>query len=201
MNLYIVNNIQHIHMILSMKKIIGLLLVVSLIGALVIGCDSKDSKEVSKNGGVSSKQLELSDVSAINEELFKLEGAFSLGEVVKDKESNGIGIHVTYTSEGLKDVDTKAYNEFWQEEAARKIFLNNAIVLYSKFDTLQELKFTLVSASGMEISISRGDVESFTEGNLSKYKDDEKLFEKEIKNGKLASKETIDKFYKDYLQK
>lgn len=93
----------------------------------------------------------------------------------------------------------KAYNElFKNDDHVKKIFINNATVLFILIKNVDEVKFNLEPQ--ISFSTTRKDLENFYgKKDLSIYAEDKLLWQKEVSEKLLNSSDKLDEFYKNHL--
>ncbi|MBX4267519.1 DUF4825 domain-containing protein [Clostridium estertheticum] len=183
-----------------MKKIFILILGLMALSILMIGCNStKDindnsSKDLNINNVIEYKGSLVGNNSAVSNILHNCPGCIFIKDISLNVRRQPYEINIIYKENfNLKEKDL---NNYWNEITLKKVFLSNATTLFILIKNVDRVTFSLDSATQKTLTITRKDVEKFYGKDLTQYARNESLWQKEILNDILKSKDRIESFYK-----
>ncbi|MDM5296760.1 DUF4825 domain-containing protein [Bacillus pumilus] len=188
-----------------MKKWMYILLLLTVI---VSACSSQANSKESDIKGIedmSLKQLSkhknsyLGDNSAIHEILSDLPGGVIREFEIIDSQA----LKVTYGIKDNADYTKKQFDAFWfdQKETIEKTYLYNALALFILVDNVQTVTLEMNSSDVPSVTFKRKQLEQKLPHSFKEYKDNPKLWQKELVDGLVESKEERLALYKVFPMK
>ncbi|KUF23574.1 DUF4825 domain-containing protein [Bacillus sp. G1(2015b)] len=155
------------------------------------GIEDISLKQLSKH-----KNTYLGDNSAIREILSDLPG----GVICEFEIIDGKALNVTY---GLKENDgytEEQFDAFWfdQKDTVEKTYLYNAIALFILVDNVEQVTLNMSSKDEPSVTFKRKQLEKKLPHPFKKYKDDTALWQKELVDEIVKSKEKRQDVYKAF---
>lgn len=191
-----------------MKKILILIVVSFFIVSLLFGCqvekdgDNEITKE--KVGGIISevniekllqyKDSYVGDNSAVGGIIDNLPGMSTKGFALGTS-SQPYSIEVNYGLRENSRISIEEFDEYWNEENTKKIFLNNATTFFILVKNVDKIHFNLHTSNKQSFDVSREDLEKFWGKDLRKYADDRDLWESEILETIFNSSKALEEFF------
>lgn len=142
-----------------MKKIVHLLFFVTL---LLAGCNQQPVQKSLLNQLLQYENSYVGDASAVSNILSLLPGnEFLVGGISLQTTTEPYKINVNYIKTVKNDAD---YEAFWIEENIRKVFLNNATMLFGLIQNVGVIQFDVYDHT---YTFTREGVTQFYEENLT----------------------------------
>lgn len=88
--------------------------------------------------------------------------------------------------------------KYWNDDSAKKIFLNNATTFFILVKNVEEIRFNVNTTEQLTFSITRKELEAFYGKDLRTYSKDKPLWEKEVLEDTIYSDSRIESFFKTY---
>ncbi|MGE6632441.1 DUF4825 domain-containing protein [Bacillus sp. NPDC077027] len=188
-----------------MKKWMYILLLITVI---LSACSSQVNEKKSDIKGIEDiplKQLSkhkntyLGDNSAIHEILSDLPGG-----VIREFEIvDGKALKVTYGIKENADYTEEQFDTFWfdQKNTVEKTYLYNAMALFILVDNAQKVTLKMNSDDEPSVTFKRQQLEKKLPHSFEEYKDNSKLWQKELVDGVVKSKEKRQTLYKVFPMK
>ncbi|MCY7738556.1 DUF4825 domain-containing protein [Bacillus safensis] len=185
-----------------MKKWMYILLLLTVV---LSACSSQATEKKSDIKGIediSLKQLSkhkntyLGDNSAIREILSNLPGG-----VIREFEIiDGKALDVTYGAKENDSYTEEQFDAFWfdQKDTIEKTYLYNAIALFILVDNVEQVTLNMSSKDEPSVTFKRKQLEKKLPHPFKKYKDDTALWQKELVDGVVKSKEKRQDVYKAF---
>ncbi|MBU5207918.1 DUF4825 domain-containing protein [Bacillus safensis] len=185
-----------------MKKWMYVLLLLTVV---LSSCSSQATEKKSDIKGIEDialKQLSnhkntyLGDNSAVRTILSDLPGG-----IIREFEIiDGKALNVTY---GVKENDSyteEQFDAFWfdQKDTVEKTYLYNAIALFILIDNVEQVTLKMNSNDEPSVTFKRKQLEKKLPHSFKKYKDDTALWQKELVDGIVKSKEKRQDVYKAF---
>ncbi len=172
----------------------------------LVGCQASQSLEEAKITTVNIDELleykdsYVGDNSAVGGIINNLPGNIFFQGMALKTDNRPYGIEINY---GVNpNLGQEDFTEYWTVDQTKKYFLNNATTLFILVKNVDEVKFNLTSSldtqSEQVFNISRSELEEFYGKDLRLYAEDKKLWQTEIIEEKLNSREALDSFFKTH---
>lgn len=176
-----------------------------LLTVVLSACSSQATEKKSDIKGIediSLKQLSkhkntyLGDNSAVRAILSDLPGG-----IIREFEIiDGKALDVTYGVKENAGYTGKQFDAFWfdQKDTIEKTYLYNAIALFILVDNVEQVTLNMSSKDEQSVTFKRKQLEKKLPHPFKKYKDDTTLWQKELVDGVVKSKEKRQDIYKTY---
>lgn len=185
-----------------MKKWMYILLLMTVI---LSACSSQATENIKGIEDTSLKQLishkntllgNNGDVSAILNDLPG--GVIHEFEIVNKK-----ALKVTYGVKEGASVTQKQFDAFWfdQKDIVEKTYLYNAIALFILVDNVQQVTLQMSSSDEPSVTFKRKQLEKKLPHSFKEYKDNQKLWQKELVDGVVESTDKRQTLYKVFPMK
>ncbi|PRS47219.1 DUF4825 domain-containing protein [Bacillus sp. MZGC1] len=147
---------------------------------------------------ISLKQLSkhLGDNSAIRDILSELPG----GMIREFEIVDGKSLDVTYGVKENAGYTEEQFHAFWfdQKDTIEKTYLYNAIALFILVDNVEQVTLNMSSKDEPSVTFKRQLLEKKLPHSFKEHKDDAVLWQKEIVDGVVKSKEKRQEVYKTF---
>lgn len=157
----------------------------------IVGIEDISLKQLSKH-----KNTYLGDNSAIHEILSNLPGG-----VIREFEIvDGKALKVTYGVKENADYTEKQFDAYWfdQKDTIEKTYLYNAIALFILVDNVEQVTLKMNSSDEPSVTFKRQQLEKKLPHSFKSYKDDTALWQKELVDGVVKSKEKRQDVYNTF---
>jgi hypothetical protein len=179
-----------------LKKTLVVALILFLVFSLLIGCQSNEIKrldsvqETNIEKLVEYKDSYVGDNSAVGGILYSLPGNMYVKQFSLQTNTKPYVIKVEYGLDENSNLKKEDFNEFWNDENAKNIFLNNAITLFILIKNVDEVEFNLNTLNKQSFRITRKELETLYGRDLREYSNDILAWKKEV----IDSSEKIEEF-------
>ncbi|MGK9487159.1 DUF4825 domain-containing protein [Bacillus pumilus] len=185
-----------------MKKWMYILLLLTVI---LSACSSQATEQKSDMKGIediSLKQLSkhkstyLGNNSAIRDILSELPG----GMIREFEIVDGKALDVTYGVKENAGYTEEQFDAYWfdQKETIEKTYLYNALALFILVDNVEQVTLKMNSNDKSSVTFQRKELEKKLPHSFKEYQDDAALWQKELVDGVVKSKEKRQDVYKAF---
>ncbi|WGD98152.2 DUF4825 domain-containing protein [Bacillus safensis] len=188
-----------------MKKWMYILLLLTVVLSACGSQATEKKSDIKKIEDISLKELSkhkntyLGDNSAVRAILSDLPGG-----IIREFEIiDGKALDVTYGVKENAGYTENQFDAFWfdQKDTLEKTYLYNAIALFILVDNVEQVTLNMSSKDEPSVTFKRKQLEKKLPHPFKKYKDDTALWQKELVDGVVKSKEKRQDIYKTYPMK
>ncbi|PCK23516.1 DUF4825 domain-containing protein [Bacillus pumilus] len=158
--------------------------------------DIKGIEDISLNQLSKHKNTYLGDNSAIHKILSELPG-----DVIREFEIvDGKALDVTYGVKENAGYTEEQFDAFWFDQKAtiEKTYVYNAMALFILVDNVEQVTLKMNSSDEPSVTFKRKQLEKKLPHTFKAYKDNAKLWQKELVEGIVKSKEQRQALYKAF---
>lgn len=185
-----------------MKKWMYILLLLTVVLSACSSQATEKKSDIKEIEDISLKQLSkhkntyLGDNSAVRAILSGLPGG-----IIREFEIiDGKALDVTYGVKENAGYTEEQFDAFWfdQKDTIEKTYLYNAIALFILVDNVEQVTLNMSSKDEPSVTFKRKQLEKELPHPFKKYKVDTALWQKELVDGVVKSKEKRQDIYKTY---
>ncbi|KWZ68338.1 DUF4825 domain-containing protein [Bacillus altitudinis] len=188
-----------------MKKWMYILLLLTVMLSACSSQATQNENAIKRIEGISLKQLSkhkgtyLGDNSAVHQILLDLPG----GAIREFEIIDGKALDVTYGIKEDANYTEEQFDEFWfdEKDTIEKTYLYNALALFILIDNVEQVTLKMNSNDEPSVTFKRKQLEKKLPHSFKVYKKDTKLWEKELVEGIVKSKEQRQALYKVFPMK
>lgn len=191
-------------MVEGLKKSLALVCTFLIAFSFLTGCKSQkivdvnNTKKMNINNVIKYKNSYVGNNAAVTNILYNLPGGLFVKQVSLETRRTPYGIVVNYGLKQGSSLKEEDLSKYWEGDNAKRIFLNNATTLFILVKNVDTVTFNLASANNQSFSISRKDLETFYGRNLREYAKNTSLWQTEVIDGTINSKDKVQTFFKNY---
>lgn len=189
----------------SMKKWMYILLLLTVILSACSSQATQNESGIKRIEDISLKQLSkhkgtyLGDNSAVHQILLDLPG----GAIREFEIIDGKALDVTYGIKEDANYTEEQFDAFWfdEKDTIEKTYLYNAIALFILINNVEQVTLKMNSNDEPSVTFKRKQLEKKLPHSFKVYKKDTKLWERELVEGIVKSKEQRQALYKVFPMK
>lgn len=191
-------------MVKRLKKPIALIGILLITFSFLTACKSQktvdvnSTKEMNINNVIKYKNSYVGNNSAVTNILYNLPGGLFVKQVSLKTRTTPFGIVVNYGLKQGSSLKQEDLMKYWEEDNVKKFFLNNATALFILVKNVDTVTFNLATTNNQSFSISRKDLETFYGRDLKEYAKKTSLWQIEVIDGTINSKDKLKTFFKNH---